>query len=75
MTTFQGVTTNPRFSPDGKWIAYWSDKSGEYELCVRRADGTPFKWNDSGDETSEKGSTRLVLCFGRKRGVRDQDSR
>lgn len=25
----------PAWSPDGKYIAYWSDKSGEYELTVR----------------------------------------
>jgi len=28
------------WSPDGKWVAYWSDRSGEYELTVRAADGT-----------------------------------
>lgn len=28
------------WSPDGKEIAYWSDRSGEYELTVRAADGT-----------------------------------
>jgi len=26
---------NPTWSPDGKWIAYLSDKSGEYEVYVR----------------------------------------
>jgi tricorn protease len=26
---------NPRWSPDGKWIAYLSDKTGEYEIYVR----------------------------------------
>ena len=29
----------PRWSPDGKTLAYWSDRSGEYELTVRPADG------------------------------------
>ncbi|HET7024836.1 MAG TPA: PDZ domain-containing protein [Gemmatimonadales bacterium] len=30
----------PSWSPDGKTVAYWSDRSGEYELTVRPADGT-----------------------------------
>ena len=29
----------PGWSPDGKWIAYFSDKTGEYELTIRPADG------------------------------------
>jgi tricorn protease len=28
------------WSPDGKLIAYWTDRSGEYELAVRNADGS-----------------------------------
>ena len=31
---------HPSWSPDGKWVAYFSDASGEYELTVRRSDGT-----------------------------------
>ena len=31
---------NPVWSPDGRWIAYLSDRSGEYELYVRDAGGT-----------------------------------
>lgn len=30
----------PVWSPDGKWIAYASDASGEYEICIRAQDGT-----------------------------------
>ncbi len=30
----------PSWSPDGKTLAYWSDRSGEYELTIRPADGT-----------------------------------
>lgn len=29
----------PAWSPDGRWIAYFSDRSGEYELTLRSADG------------------------------------
>ena len=30
---------NPAWSPDGKWIAYFSDESGEYALHLRSQDG------------------------------------
>lgn len=43
----------PSWSPDGKWIAYWSDRTGEYQLTVRAADG-------SGDERTV---TRLGAGF------------
>ncbi|MCO5052241.1 MAG: PDZ domain-containing protein [Verrucomicrobiae bacterium] len=31
----------PAWSPDGKWIAYWSDRTGEYELTLRAAERNP----------------------------------
>jgi tricorn protease-like protein/C-terminal processing protease CtpA/Prc len=34
---------SPAWSPDGKWIAYFSDESGEYELWLRPSDGLPPK--------------------------------
>lgn len=30
---------NPSWSPDGKTIAYWSDKSGEYEIYLQDSEG------------------------------------
>ncbi len=30
---------NPAWSPDGKNIAYWSDRSGEYEIYLQSSDG------------------------------------
>ncbi len=30
----------PSWSPDGKWIAYFSDEPGEYEVYVRKSDGS-----------------------------------
>jgi tricorn protease len=41
VTRTSGVAERyPRWSPDGKTLAYWSDRSGEYELTLRPADGT-----------------------------------
>jgi tricorn protease len=40
VTRSSGVADRyPRWSPDGKTLAYWSDRSGEYELTFRSADG------------------------------------
>jgi len=40
VTRTSGVADRyPRWSPDGRTIAYWSDRSGEYELTFRSADG------------------------------------
>jgi tricorn protease len=30
----------PRWSPDGRTLAYWSDRTGEYELMIRPAEGS-----------------------------------
>lgn len=30
----------PTWSPDGRWIAYFSDRTGEYELYIRAQDGS-----------------------------------
>ena len=29
----------PAWSPDGKWVSYFSDKSGEYKLIIESQDG------------------------------------
>src|SRR5262245_1774463 len=40
LTRSSGVADRlPRWSPDGRTIAYWSDRSGEYELTLRDAEG------------------------------------
>ena len=41
VTRTSGVAERyPRWSPDGKTLAYWSDRTGEYELTLRPADGS-----------------------------------
>lgn len=36
----------PAWSPDGRWIAYFSDESGEYDLYVMPSDGRPAEPKD-----------------------------
>ena len=41
LTYSSGVAERyPTWSPDGRWIAVWTDRSGEYELELRSADGS-----------------------------------
>ncbi len=40
LTHSNGVAErSPTWSPDGQWIAYFSDQSGEYELWMMQSDG------------------------------------
>jgi len=41
LTADSGVNDiKPAWSPDGRWLAWFSDRDGDYELFVRPADGT-----------------------------------
>ncbi len=52
LTRTSGVAErDPSWSPDGKWIAYFSDETGEYELYVKQSDGR----GDTRRLTSAKG--------------------
>jgi len=53
LTDTQGVRESaPRWSPDGRWIAYYSDVTGEMELYVREQDGSadPRQLTQGGSE-------------------------
>ena len=44
LTNTSGIfERNPAWSPDGKWIAFFDDSTGEYELYVMPADGKGAK--------------------------------
>ncbi|MBL8964266.1 MAG: PD40 domain-containing protein, partial [Phycisphaerae bacterium] len=57
LTASNGVfERSPAWSPDNKWIAYFSDETGEYELWIRPADARPAeeKKEAKKPETDEK---------------------
>ena len=43
---------DPSWSPDGKSVAYFSDESGEYELCIRAGRPRRGEAGQAGDSTS-----------------------
>ena len=45
-----GFDTQPTFSPDGKWIAFVSDRSGAENLWVARPDGSQARQITFGDD-------------------------
>ena len=47
------VDSRPRFSPDGRWIAYESDESGRSEIYVRQFPGPGGRWQVSTSGGSE----------------------
>ena len=52
LTTFQGQTLNPRFSPDGKWIAFSAEYAGNLDVYVVPAEGGEPKrltWHPGSD--------------------------
>ena len=50
ITTGLGFDTQPTFSPDGRWIAFVSDRSGAENLWVARPDGTQARQVTFGDD-------------------------
>jgi tricorn protease len=39
VTSFQGQTSNPHFSPDGRWLAFSAEYGGNYDVYVAPAEG------------------------------------
>src|SRR5438067_11099929 len=52
ITSFQGQTSNPHFSPNGKWIAFSGEYAGNLDVYVVAADGGEPKrltWHPGAD--------------------------
>ncbi|MEO8362015.1 MAG: hypothetical protein ABI672_18440 [Vicinamibacteria bacterium] len=52
LTSFQGQSVNPRFSPDGKWIAFSAEYAGNMDVYVMPAEGGEPKrltWHPGAD--------------------------
>lgn len=53
LTTYEGVEERPRFSPDGRWIAFTGEYGGNRDVYVISVDGGEPKrltWHPSNDE-------------------------
>jgi len=60
LTSSDGVAERyPSWSPDGRWITFWSDASGEYELLLAAADGRAFVWPGTSGETRTRTLTQI----------------
>ncbi len=52
ITSFQGQTSNPNFSPDGRWIAFSGQYAGNQDVYVVSAEGGEprrLTWHPGGD--------------------------
>ncbi|MBI1765893.1 MAG: PD40 domain-containing protein [Acidobacteria bacterium] len=52
VTSFQGQTSNPHFSPDGKWLAFSGEYAGNFDVYVVPAEGGEPKrltWHPGAD--------------------------
>ena len=52
LTSFQGQTVNPRFSPDGNWLAFSAEYAGNLDVYVMPSEGGEPKrltWHPGSD--------------------------
>src|SRR6266542_5271046 len=72
LTSFQGQTTNPHFSPDGKWIAFSGEYAGNMDVYVVSADGGEPKrltWHPGADLVQGWTADGKRILFSSTRGT------
>ncbi|MFO0831744.1 MAG: PDZ domain-containing protein [Phycisphaerales bacterium] len=62
---------DPAWSPDGKWIAYFSDETGEYELYIRSSDARPEEEKKKDGKADGKGGEKEGSKEEAKEGGKD----
>ncbi len=72
ITSFQGQTSNPHFSPDGKWIAFSGEYAGNLDVYVVSAEGGEPKrltWHPGADRSRAGRPTASRSCFRLRRAT------
>jgi tricorn protease len=72
LTSFQGQTLNPHFSPDGKWIAFSGEYAGNLDVYVVAADGGEPKrltWHPGADQVQGWTPDGASILFASSRGT------
>jgi len=72
LTSFQGQTTNPHFSPDGKWIAFSGEYAGNNDVYVIPAEGGEPKrltWHPGSDMVQGWTPDGKSVMFGSSRAT------
>ena len=72
LTSFQGQTANPHFSPDGRWIAFSGEYAGNFDVYVVNAEGGEPKrltWHPGADMAEGWTPDGKAIMFSSTRGT------
>ena len=72
LTSFQGQTGNPHFSPDGRWIAFSGEYAGNFDVYVVAADGGEprrLTWHPGSDQVEGWTPDGKRILFSSTRGT------